>query len=428
MKELFHVIQREYLIRVQTKSFILITVLTPFLLSAIFLLPVYFATQHEDYKQLKIGLADADHLLDGVFDETELAVEAIEIQTVDEIKEMLLSNQWEGIVYVKKSDDAGTNIQYYSSKQPSIFLLNQIKSAVQRVIVNERLSTLGVENVEKLIHAARNSVKIESIKVGGEKTETVSSPYQRPLSMALGVTIYLFIFLFASQVMRGVMEEKSSRIVELIITSISPVRFMTGKIIGIALLGLTQIVCWVIIMYGFTLFISGGSDMASSGGFVNQRISQEDVNQIITNLNRIDFNTIIPTFLFFFIGGYLLYSSLFAAIAASANHSDDIQQVTMLVTIPLILAVFVLANTVNSPDSSLSYWFSIIPFTSPVVMMGRMVYGAPIQDVLLSMTLLAVTVILIIQLSGKIYKTAILHTGKKVSIKELIYWIINTNN
>jgi ABC-2 type transport system permease protein len=228
--------------------------------------------------------------------------------------------------------------------------------------------------------------------------------------------------------MRGVLEEKSNRIVELIITSISPVKFIAGKIIGIALLGLTQIVCWLVIMYGFTLFLSTGSDMASTGGFMNQRINPDDVNQILNNLNLIDFNVIIPAFFFFFIGGYLLYSSLFAAIAATANHSDEIQQVTMIVTLPLILSVIVLSNTINSPDSALSYWFSIIPFTSPVVMMGRIVYGAPIGDIILSMFLLTITVAGIIGLSGKIYKTAILYTGKKVTMKEIFFWIKNINN
>jgi ABC-2 type transport system permease protein len=349
----------------------------------------------------------------------------IENSSIDEIKKLVLSNQWEGIVYVAKSDSTGTNIQYYSTKQPSVFLLNQIKSAIQKVIVNNKLSVYGIEDIDDVIRAAKASVIIKNIKVGIDKMQKQGSSYRQPLCLALGLTIYLFIFLFSSQVMRGVLEEKSNRIVELIITSISPVKFMAGKIIGIALLGLTQIVCWLVIMYGVSLFLS--TDTASTGNFMNQRISQEDINQILNNLNLIDFNVIIPAFLFFFIGGYLLYSSLFAAIAATANHSDEIQQVTMLVTIPLILSVFVLTNTINSPDSSLSYWFSMIPFTSPIVMMGRIVYGAPLQDVLLSMALLAATVSLIIWLSGKVYRTAILYTGKKVTMKEIIFWIKNTS-
>lgn len=427
MNELFHVIQREYLTRVRTKSFIIITLLTPLLLSSIFVLPIYFAKQHEDYKQLKIGIVDPTHVFKGTFEQSEFTVEWLENQTIEEIKFLVLSNQWEGIMYVAQADSTGTNIQYYSAKQPSVFLQNQIKSEIQKVIVNEKLSVYGIRDVEAIIRSAKQAITIDNIKVGSEKMQTLNTGYQRSLCLALGVTIYLFIFLFSSQVMRGVLEEKSNRIVELIITSISPVKFMAGKVIGIALLGLTQIVCWLIIMYCLSLFISYGSDFAFADKLMNNRISQEDLNQILNNLNQIDFNVIIPVFLFFFIGGYLLYSSLFAAIAATANHNDDIQQVTTVVTIPLILSVFVLTNTVNSPDSSLSYWFSIIPFTSPVVMMGRVVYGAPIKDIILSMTFLVATVSFIIWLSGKVYRTAILFIGKKISSTDIISWIKNSN-
>ena len=428
MNELLHIIQREYLTRVRTKTFIVITLLAPLFMSSLFLLPVYFAGQQEDYRQLRIGLADSSHLFGEAFDESELAVERLTSHSVEHVKTLILSNEWEGIIYVEKSDSIGTNIQYYSRKQPGLFLINQIRSAMQRVVVNEKLAVYGIENAEELVRSVRSSVSVESIRVE-EKTETKSSPYQQPLCMGLGLTIYMFVLLFSSQTMRGVLEEKSSRIVEIIITSVSPVKFMAGKIIGIALLGLTQIVCWIILLYGFSLLLSNFADVSSSGGsmnnMMNQRISQEDVNQILNNLNLIDFNTILPAFVFFFIGGYLLYASIFAAIAATANHSDDIQRTTSIVTLPLILSVIILSNTVNSPDSSLSYWFSMIPFTSPVVMMGRIVYGAPIQDILLSMFLLAVAVVLIIWLSGKIYQTAILYTGKKVSGKDILSWIKN---
>lgn len=427
MNDLFCVIQREYLTKVKSRSFIISTLLTPLLLSSIFLLPVYFAKQQDNYKQSKIGLVDKTQLLKNAFNEFELTVEYLENQTINDIKNMLLTNQWEGIMYVTKSDSSIINIQYYSTKQPSIFLQNQIKLGIQNEIVNKRLGVYGIYDVNKIIHSTKASIVMENIKIGAEERQFLNSSFQRTLCMALGVIIYMFILLFSSQVMRGVLEEKSNRIVELIITSISPVKFMAGKIIGIALLGLTQIVCWLVIMYGFSLVISSYLDVVSGNNFMNQRISQEDINQILNNLNMIDFNAIIPAFIFFFIGGYLLYSSLFAAIAATANHSDDIQQVRMIVTIPLILSVFVLANTVNSPDSSISYWFSIIPFTSPVVMIGRIVYGAPIRDIILSMFLLSITVLLIVWLSGKVYRMAILYTGKKISFNKIIFWIKDTN-
>lgn len=427
MNEIIHIIQREYVTRVRTQTFIIITLLTPIILSSLIILPVYFAKQHGDYTQMKIGIVDPTRVLDGSFEESEFSVEWLKNQSTDEIKHLVLSNRWEGIINVEHTDSTTINVQYYSLKQPSIFLQNQIRSEIERIIVNEKLSIYGIKDVEAIIHSAKQSITIDNIKVGSDVMKTGNSGYHRSLCLALGLTIYMFVLLFSSQVMRGVLEEKSNRIVELIITSISPVRFMTGKIIGIALLGLTQIAFWLIILYAFSLFLSSGSDILLTNGMVSNRISQEDINQILNNLNQIDFNVIVPVFLFFFIGGYLLYSSIFAAIAAIANHNDDIQQASMIVTIPLILGVIVLSNTVNSPDSSLSYWFSIIPFTSPVVMVGRVVYGAPIIDLLISMSLLIISVSIIFWLSGKIYKTAILFSGKKVKIKDIISWVKKNN-
>lgn len=427
MNELFQIIQREYLTRVRAKSFIIITFLTPILLSSIFLLPSYLAKQHEDYKKIKIGLVSHHtSFLKNAFSDSELSVIRLEDKTIDDISKLILSNQFEGIIYVN-SNSTVTNIKYYSTKQPSVFLQNQIKMGIQKVIVNEKLSVYGIDDVDNMISSAKESITMENFKLGTEHAQTLITSYQTSLCMILGVTIYLFIFLFSSQVMRGVLEEKSNRIVELIITSVSPIKFMAGKIIGIGLLGLTQITCWLVILYSLALFMSNNLDINQSESFINKYINKEDLNQILINLNQIDFITVIPAFLFFFIGGYLLYSSLFAAIAATSRHDNDIQQITFIVTIPLILSVFVLSNTVNSPDSSLSYWFSIIPFTSPIVMMGRVAYGVPLLDILLSTSLLTITIVVIIWLSGKIYRTTILYTGKKIEIKELILWIRNNN-
>jgi ABC-2 type transport system permease protein len=397
---------------------------------------MYFARQqHDHHRQLQIGLINPTCSLKEAFNESALIVEWIDNQSIEDIKNLVLADKWEGIVYVAQSDSTGTNIQYYSTKQPSAFLQNQIRSAIQKAIVNEKLAVYGISNLEELFHSAESSISIENITVGmtdnAVTNQRKSGFYRQTLSMALGVMIYMFIILFASQVMRGVLEEKSNRIIELIITSISPVKFMAGKIIGIALVSLTQIICWIILMNGFMILLSNFIDLSSPesmNDFVNQRISQDDINQILNNLNQTDFNAIVLSFVFFSLGGYLLYSSIFAAIAAAASHGDDIQRLTMIVTLPLILSIIVLSNTAHNPDSSLSYWFSIIPFTSPVIMMGRIVYGAPIQDILLSMFLLTITIAFVIWLSGRIYKTAILYTGKKITGKDIFLWVRNINN
>ena len=421
MNELIHIIQREYLTRVRAKSFILITLLTPVFLSMVFILPMYFAGQHEDYKDIKMGLIDRSGKLGEALNNTEFNVKVLENRTVDDIKNLIGENQFDGIVYIETPDTATTKVTYFCAKQPSVYLENEIKTAIRNSVIDNSLKSFGVENVNEKIAEARSSVTMETVKIGGEGKQT--GPYHRMLSMALGVTIYMFVFLFASQVMRGVLEEKSNKIIEIIITSVSPVKFMAGKIIGIALLGLTQIVCWSAILYGVGLFLENFVNMSAAGqadSLLSKRIDPEQINTLLTNINTIDFNTIIPAFAFFFVGGYLLYSSVFAALAAAVKHNDEMQQVTTFVSMPLILSILVLSNTINSPDNSLSYWFSMIPFTSPIVMMGRVVYGVPWQDFLISALTLVATVIVIIWLSGKIYKNAILYKGKKITLSEII--------
>ena len=431
MSELFHVVQREYITRVRTKSFIIITLLTPILLMALFLLPAYLATKHENYESIRIGIIDNSHSLKNAFSESEFRIEILETETIDDINNLIIKGKYEGIAHVDNSDSTTTKVKYYSVKQPSVFLVNKIKSTFQKARLNESLLVYGVQNVDSIINASNKSVLIENVKIGSDTSYGTDNNLKRTLCLAMGTTIYLFIFLFASQVMRGVTEEKSNRIVELIITSISPFKFMAGKIIGIALLGLTQIIVWIGMLYLISFVLSGFTDTSSvnmNNGFLSQRINPEDINSILNNINSIDFNVIIPTFVFFFIVGYLLYSSIFAAIAASVNSGDELKQITLIVTAPLILSVLVLASTTTNPDSALSFWFSIIPFTSPVIMSGRIIYGAPFQEVLLSAFLLIITTIGIIWLSGKIYKSAILYAGKKISFSDLTKWIKNNNN
>lgn len=428
MNKLFCVIKREYVTRVQNKAFIAMTLLTPLFLSLLFFLPSYFSKQHENIKQMRIGVIDVSGTLtDEEEVSSELDVEWLSIQHVNKMNDLVQSNQYEGVVCVCNSDSLGTNIQYYSKTQPSVFLLNKIKLYIQAKVINKELGIYGISNVDNILQSIKSSITIRSVKMGEKHSQSIDAPYHRTLCLALGITIYLFIFLFSSQVMRGVLEEKSNRIMELIITSISPVKFMTGKIIGIALLGVTQILCWLTIMYIVTFFVSETLEINTFNSFISQRISQEDITQLLNNLSLIDFNVIIPVFLFFFISGYLLYSSLFAAIAAAVNSSNDIQQVTTIVTMPLILSIFILTNTINSPDSPLSYWFSLIPFTSPIVMVGRVVYGVPFEQIILSMTILAITVGLTIWISGKVYQITILYTGKKISLNELIS-LLKKNN
>ncbi len=259
---------------------------------------------------------------------------------------------------------------------------------------------------------------------------------------ASGFLIYFFIFLFGAQVMRGVIEEKTSRIVEIIISSAKPFQLMMGKIVGIALVGLTQFLLWIVLT---TAIIFGAKtaffpdlgktntqevlvqdmlqqpDMAQMEQIQTQQM--DDMAQIFNSMKSIEYGKIFFSFVFFFLGGYLLYGSLFAAIGSAVDNETDTQQFMLPITIPLILGIFVMMNAIQTPDSPVAFWFSIIPFTSPIVMMVRIPFGVPDWQLALSMGLLVITFIGSVWLAGKIYRTGILMYGKKVNYKELWKWL-----
>ena len=260
-----------------------------------------------------------------------------------------------------------------------------------------------------------------------------------------GFLIYLFIFMFGAQVMRGVIEEKTSRIIEVIISSVKPFQLMMGKIIGIAFVGLTQFLLWVILtimivtgvksavfpekdasqIKAQTELISTAGSMQNIQGIdaVDAEQSMSEIENIFGSIENINFGIILGSFLFFFIGGYLLYAALFAAIGSAVDSEADTQQFMLPITIPLILSIIVMMNAIQTPDSPIAFWFSIIPFTSPVIMMVRIPFGVPYWQLFLSMGLLIITFIGATWVAAKIYRTGILMYGKKTTYKELWKWL-----
>ena len=261
-----------------------------------------------------------------------------------------------------------------------------------------------------------------------------------------GFLIYMFIFFFGAQLMRGVIEEKVNRIVEVIVSSVKPFQLMMGKIIGIAMVGLTQFMIWVVTTFLLVTLTSTlifpemnmspteqviSQDIMSSGPVeanpeAEPEAKSEDMDELmgfLSSLKDINFALTLGSFIFYFLGGYLLYGAMFASIGAAVDNETDTQQFMLPLTIPLILALLVLVNSINNPDSSVSFWFSIIPFTSPIVMMGRLPFGVPDWEVGLSMALLVLTFIGMTWLAAKIYRTGILMYGKKTSYKEIAKWI-----
>ncbi|HPF94800.1 MAG TPA: ABC transporter permease, partial [Tenuifilaceae bacterium] len=288
----------------------------------------------------------------------------------------------------------------------------------------------------------KTSVRVRTVKwtKDGEAKES-STELAMGMAYILSFLVYMLIFLFGTQVMRGVIEEKSSRIVEVIVSSVKPFQLMMGKILGIAAVSLVQIVLWIVLTFGLvtaasTLLLSSGSDKMSQETVTSlmeqQGASQvvpaevadnSFVNELMTALSNVNFVLIIGGFIFFFIGGYLLYAAMFAAVGSAVDNEADTQQLVMPITIPLILAIIVMVSGLRSPDGSISFWFSMIPFTSPIVMITRLPYGVPTWELILSGSLLIITFIAITWLAGKIYRTGILLYGKKHTWAEMWKWI-----
>ncbi len=443
MKKILLVIEREFLTRVRKKSFIIMTVLTPILFAGLMVVPALIATM-EDKNERHIAVVDDTGIFEGKIPETEyLKFSFLKDVDVDDLKETFHESNYYAVLYIGKmvatSPDA---VVLYSNKQPSIDITSHISSALKNEIESQKLLAYDIENLDEILSSIKTSVRVRTVKwtKDGEAKES-STELAMGMAYILSFLVYMLIFLFGTQVMRGVIEEKSSRIVEVIVSSVKPFQLMMGKILGIAAVSLVQIVLWIVLTFGLvtaasTLLLSSGSDKMSQETVTSlmeqQGASQvvpaevadnSFVNELMTALSNVNFVLIIGGFIFFFIGGYLLYAAMFAAVGSAVDNEADTQQLVMPITIPLILAIIVMVSGLRSPDGSISFWFSMIPFTSPIVMITRLPYGVPTWELILSGSLLIITFIAITWLAGKIYRTGILLYGKKHTWAEMWKWI-----
>jgi ABC-2 type transport system permease protein len=334
-------------------------------------------------------------------------------------------------------------VEYTGLKQPSLGLINQIESSLETYLYNRKLLTYNVP--VSVLESLKSDVTLVIQKIDDEGNKNkVGGDVKTSLGLISGFLIYLFIFMFGSQVMRGVVEEKTNRIIEVIITSIKPFQLMMGKIIGIGLVGLTQFLAWIILSFMIFQFAEGyllrhelkelttehqsqATDLfetvPSTTPAQNPSIEDIELGGIIEEIYSIDFVFVILVFLFYFISGYLLYGAMFAAIGAAVDSETDTQQFMLPVTIPLIIGIFAMLNTINNPEGQVALWFSIIPFTSPIVMMARIGFVIPAGQLILSALSIIITYILMTWMSSKIYRTGILMYGRKFGYKDIVKWL-----
>lgn len=435
------IIQREYLTRVKKKSFLVMTIVGPLLLAALFIVPIWLTSiEDEDLKLVAVIDNQTNKFEECLEDTKSIHFKFLQSANLDSIRKNFSTLPYYALLYNSDSQNHSIDsITLSSNKQPSINVKDYITKAIQAREKEERLKKEGIDL--ELLAKANVKIALKTIKWTKDgKEEESSTEIIMVIGLIAAIIIYMFTFLYGSQVMRGVIEEKTNRIVEIIISSVKPFELMMGKIIGVALVALTQFLLWIILSAGLISVLQQTItskqiaqtqqlseqmvDTQAMGGIKNMPLDDSRfLNQLNNTLNNIPWFSLVSSFLLYFMGGYLLYTSLFAAIGSAVDNEADTQQFMLPVTVPLILAFVVSQAVIQNPEGPLAFWMSIIPFTSPIIMMVRIPFGVPAWEIALSSTLLILTFIGTTWLAAKIYRTGILMYGKKINYKELWKWI-----
>ena len=447
LRSLKTIISREYMTRVKKKSFLLTTFLVPVLLAAVCVLPAVMMTlAKEDLRQVAFidesGLAK-EHLVNNDF----VAYKDYSAVPVDSMKSSFGKMKLDVLLVISPLDTATNTVTVssYSEKPISVDVKKKFSEDVSAAVEDYRIAQYNVDDLKVIMEEVKVELPVSTYMVDEHGNEKLTSPeVYMWVSMILSMIIYMFITMFSGMVMQSVIEEKSSRIVEVLVSSVKATELMFGKILGVACVALTQFLLWVLLtgvlvgaysaLGGFEALIGNpqqveqaaslGMHMGGDMSTLTSVVSQDDgMALILTTLQGIDWGMMIFAFVGYFILGYLLYASFFAAIGSAVENEADTNQLQMPVTVPLLLGFLISIYAFNAPNSELVWWGSMIPFTSPIVMLARIPFGVPLWEVLLSMGLLFGTFLACGWLSAKIYKIGILMFGKKTTFKDLWRWL-----
>jgi len=423
MKHLKIIIEREYLNKIRNKSFIIMTFVSPLIVVA-FALIIGFLTDVNSKSNAKdILILDESGLFSNTFSDTEtIHYEYLKDKTLQEARAEVLETSKYGLLYIPKEETAQK--AFYSEESPSLSLVNEFTGALEKTLFQYNLTQKGIDKAE--IDSARPKITLQMENFTGEKTSEFDNVMKIAIGGVAGYLIFMFIIIYGNMIMRSVIEEKTNRIVEIIISSVKPFQLMLGKIIGTSLAGLTQFAIWLVI--GGVLFALAPSlfqvDTPTATQAMAATESHSEISNIIAALYHFPFLETSGVFLLFFVGGYLLYSSLYAMVGAMVDNETDTQQFMMPILIPLMLAFYVgMFSVIEEPHGTISVVFSYIPLTSPVVMLMRIPFGVAWWEVLISLLLLYITFFLVIKIASKIYRIGILMYGKKPTYKEVWKWL-----
>ena len=433
------VISREYLNKVKKKSFLITTFLVPILFAAICILPSLLMMNVKEKSQ-KVAVVDYSGIVMPYFESNE-AAEFTDCSGEDPavLKDELKSRGFDVLVVVSQLDRAkSVSIQTFSKKPTGVDFNSSLRVRANKAVEQYRIGSYQIAGLDQIMKDVKADVKVNEFTLDESGNATVSeSGIYMIVSMILGMLIYMFIAMFGGSLMSSVIEEKSSRVVEVLVSSVKATELMFGKIIGIALVALTQFALWIILtlllvlgasaIFGFGDMMNSADVMgmgANMGGVDMAAMAQNsEASVIFTTLSHIPWGTLIISFFVFFILGYLLYASMYAAIGSAVENEADTQQLQLPVTIPLMLAFFIVFFAFKNPESAVVWWGSMIPFTSPIVMLARIPYGVPVWEIIVSVALLFITFVVMAWASAKIYKAGILMFGKKSTWADLWKWL-----
>jgi ABC-2 type transport system permease protein len=434
MNKIKLIIKREYFTRVSKKSFIVLTLLGPLIMAALMIVPVYLAKMKDETVLIKV-VDETSVFTNTLADNSKIKFD-YSLEDILSAKANLYSQPYTAILYLPRTVlNLPQGIMLYYKKEPGLLTQSYLEKEITKQLQKRLLEANSVD--KRILDKLNDRVKIQLVDIDEEgKEKSGNTEIKTVLGYVAAFMIYFFVFLYASQVMRGVIEEKSNRIIEVIISSVKPFELMMGKIIGVALVGLTQFLLWVILTFTLTTVVGGiiGSQKYDSSSIksalstntdlsAKQRVTMEDFSTIMDGIADINFPVIAGCFIVFFLGGYLVYGALFAATGAAVDSEADTQQFMIPLSSPLLLSIIMLQHILMNPDSNLSFWMSMFPLTSPIVMMARIPFGVPYWQIALSIAFLISGFIGAVWIAGRIYRTGIMMYGKKATYREILKWI-----
>ncbi|MBX7225342.1 MAG: ABC transporter permease [Chitinophagales bacterium] len=432
MNKIWIILQREYLTRITKNSFIITTLLVPILMGLAMFIMIKVSTSASEHLKILV-MDESGYIKDKVVrmnkGEHLVFINESEDISIEKVKQTFAEKGFDGLLFIPTLDIEHPNgIKYYSNGAPGLVTQSHIEDELDKILKESYFILKGID--PKYIESLHTPVKIqmEDISGIGKSTEAASI-----FGYISGLLIYVYLLFFGSMVMRGVAEEKTSRIIEVVISSVKPFQLMMGKILGIGMVGLTQFIAWIILGTGITSAIgylypseTTAMNQANMAGNVASNPANPSSLEVISSLtggfSEVDIMRILLSFVFFFIFGYIFYAAQFAAIGAAVTDEGDTQSLSFPVTIPIIISIFLMATTLSQPNSSLAIWSSMIPFSAPIVMMARIPFGISWGQQIASMIIMVISSLTMVWIAGRIYRIGILIQGKKVKLTELLKW------